>query len=362
MSGEGDEDKQHEPTQKKLDDARKRGELARSNDLNTAAGYAGLALCAAAAGSHSLAGFGETSLVLLDQADRLAPLMLQDGGRSLAGGLFAAIAQSMAPWIAIPAAAVLLAVIAQRSLVFAPSKLSPKLSRISPLANAKNKFGRSGLFEFVKSAVKLFIYGSLLAFYLTVRLPDMLATMHLSPSMAATVMMRMSVEFLLVVVVIAFVMGGGDYLWQFFDHLRRNRMSHQELKDELKQAEGDPHFKQQRRQKGMQIALNSMLADVPDADVVIVNPTHYAVALKWDRTHPGAPVCVAKGVDEIAARIRERAAEAGVPLHSDPPTARALHASVEVGQEILPEQYRPVAAAIRFADTIRKRAGRSNAP
>jgi flagellar biosynthetic protein FlhB len=101
-----------------------------------------------------------------------------------------------------------------------------------------------------------------------------------------------------------------------------------------------------------------MLTDVASANVVVVNPTHYAVALKWDRSKGGAPICVAKGVDEIAAKIRERAAEHGVPIHSDPPTARAIHATVEIGQEIRVEQYRAVAAAIRFADAMRKRARR----
>ena len=102
--------------------------------------------------------------------------------------------------------------------------------------------------------------------------------------------------------------------------------------------------------------MNKMLADVPTADVVIVNPTHFAVALKWDRSAGSAPVCVAKGVDEIAARIRELASEHAVPLHSDPATARALHASVEIGSEIAPDHYRAVAAAIRFAENIRQKA------
>jgi flagellar biosynthetic protein FlhB len=100
-----------------------------------------------------------------------------------------------------------------------------------------------------------------------------------------------------------------------------------------------------------------MLADVPDADVVIVNPLHYAVALKWNRGGGGAPVCVAKGVDEIAFRIREVAAEAGVPVRRDPPTARALFAVVEIGEEIRIEHYKAVAAAIRFAEEMRKKAG-----
>lgn len=106
---------------------------------------------------------------------------------------------------------------------------------------------------------------------------------------------------------------------------------------------------------GIGIALNGMLAEVPEADVVVVNPTHYAVALKWDRGDPQPPVCVAKGVDEIAARIRELAREHSVPIHSDPPTARALHASIEIGEPITSDLFVPVAAAIRFAEKVRRK-------
>ena len=126
--------------------------------------------------------------------------------------------------------------------------------------------------------------------------------------------------------------------------------------DELKESEGDPMMKQQRREKAVSIATNQMLRDVPEAAVVIVNPTHFAVALKWDPSAPHAPICVAKGVDLVAARIREIAQENAVPIHSDPPTARALHATVEIGEEIRPDHYAAVAAAIRFADMLRAKA------
>ena len=115
-------------------------------------------------------------------------------------------------------------------------------------------------------------------------------------------------------------------------------------------------LKQQRRQKGIAIAMIQMLADVPTADVIVVNPTHYAVALKWSRESAGAPICVAKGVDEIAARIRDLATENMVPIHSDPPTARTLFATVKVGDEISPEHYGAVAAAIRFAESVAQKA------
>lgn len=353
---DADEDKQHEPTQKKLDDAREKGDLPRSQDLNTAAAYAGILLVAAAFGSSSMMGMGEAMSVLLDQADSLSEATFAGNGGPLASGIMIELSRHLGIWFAIPAALVVLCVIAQRAFVVAPDKVVPKLERISLIEGAKNKFGRNGFFEFAKSTVKLLIYCVVLFGFLLKELPDIVATMALSPAMSSVVLMELSFTFMSLVLVITLCIGAVDYFWQQAEHLRKNRMSYKELVDEAKQNEGDPYMKAQRRQRGYDIATNRMIADVPKADVVIVNPTHYAVALKWDRGRGSAPVCVAKGVDEVAARIREAAAEAGVPIHRDPPTARALHAVVEIGQEIRPEHYRPVAAAIRFAEAMRKKA------
>ncbi|GHE97626.1 flagellar biosynthesis protein FlhB [Aliiroseovarius zhejiangensis] len=356
MSGtEDDDSKQHEPTQKKLDDARKRGEVARSADLNTATSYLALLLIAVSLGAASLKGVGALLSGLLARPDQLAEQVFR-GGAPFSASLLVGLGQYLAPWFIAPAAAVLLLVIATRSFVVAPEKLQPKLSRLSLMSNAKNKFGRSGLFEFAKSFAKLTIYALVLGIFLWVKLPEILSTLTLSAGMATVVLLELSVTFFALVLLIAFIIGGIDYVWQYHEHLRKNRMSHKDLMDEIKQNEGDPHMKGQRRQKGYAIAMNQMLADVPDADVVVVNPTHYAVALKWSRMPGAAPICVAKGVDEVAARIRELASENGVPIHSDPPTARALHATVEIGEEIPPDHYKAVAAAIRFAEKMRSRA------
>jgi flagellar biosynthetic protein FlhB len=167
---------------------------------------------------------------------------------------------------------------------------------------------------------------------------------------------RICIAFLAVVVIVSGVIGALDALWQHASHMRKNRMSRKEVADESKESEGDPHLKQERRQRALTASQNQMMKDVPSADVIIVNPTHYAVALKWSRLPGEAPVCVAKGVDEIAKTIRRLGAEAGVPVHSDPPTARALHASVDIGAQIRQEDFGPVAAAIRFAEDMRRRA------
>ena len=356
MSEDDDDDKPFDPSQKRLDDARKRGEVPKSADLTAAAAYAGLLLVGLVAGAQVLQQFGQMARGLLDQPHRLAPLVF--GGAEPSGGILLAFGGAMLPVVLAPAAAVLLALIGQRALHFAPDKLLPKASRISPLATARQKFGRDGLVEFGKSLAKMATVAVALGLFLSHQADRILGSILLAPLQGIGLMFQLLLGFLAVLAGMTLLFGAADYLWQRARHLQRNRMSRKELMDEAKDSEGDPHVKMQRRQRGQEIATNRMLQDVATADVIVVNPTHYAVALKWNRKGRGAPVCVAKGVDEIAARIREKAAEAGVPMHRDPPTARAIHASVDIGKPIQPEHYHAVAAAIRFAEAMRKRKGR----
>lgn len=357
MSGaETDDDKQYEATQTKLDEARKKGDFAKSIDLNTAAAYLGLIAVGVSIGSLSILSLAAELSAVLARSDELADAVFSFSGHTMFSSLLWGVGSWASPWFAIPAAFVLVSLIVQRGIVFAPSKLEFKLSRISIVSQAKNKFGRSGLFEFCKSFVKLVVYSTVLFLFLLGRLPDIMNSMAVSSGQAMVVLLELSMALLAIVWVIASVLGGIDYAWQRAEHLRKNRMSRKEITDEAKNAEGDPAMKQQRRQKAIALATHQMLSDVPDADVIVVNPTHYAVALKWDRSQPGAPICVAKGVDLVAARIREVAQEHAVPVHSDPPTARALHATVEIGQQVPPDHYKAVAAAIRFADKLRKMA------
>jgi len=161
-------------------------------------------------------------------------------------------------------------------------------------------------------------------------------------------------EFMILLCVIMILIGIIDLGWQHRNHYKKNMMTRKEVEDEHKESEGDPHTKGQRRQRGYDIAMNQMLSEVPSSSVVIVNPTHYAVALKWSLTSGLPPVCVAKGVDEIAARIRMRAKEADVPIYRSPATARAIYANVDVGDIIRKQDYKAVAIAIRFAQDMSK--------
>lgn len=355
MSSEDDSDKQHEASQKKLEDMRKEGQIARSQDLLSAAAYGGLLLAIAGPGFWAISQTGAALSLILADADAISGALTASGAPKLPFLILPALGP-VAVFLLIPAIAVLLMVTLQRAWLVTPKNLAPKLSRISPVSNAANKFGPNGLFEFFKSFLKLMLISVVLGVFLTRHLDEVIGTLALQPAGSMAVLFDLLSDFLIVVVIIALLLGGLDYVWQFFRHHHRARMSRQEVQDEHKDSEGDPHVKSQRRQRGQEYATNRMLQDVPTADVVIVNPTHYAVALKWDRKSGRAPICVAKGVDEVAARIRERASLAGVPIHSDPPTARALHAALKVGDEIERGHYKAVAAAIRFAETMRQKA------
>lgn len=360
--GEGGDDaaeKSFEPTQKRLDDARKRGELPLSADLLTAASYGGLLAVAWGFGGASLLALGGVLSALLAEATPLSDGLTRASPQPLWGGVLIGATGALWPWFAVPALGALAALLAQNALVFAPEKLQPKLARVSPLAQLRQKFGLEGMVEFLKGLVKIALYGTVLGLTLAEATPRLIGTAAQPPGAATLAMLDVLLDLLIRVALLAIVLGLADLLWQRLSFLRRHRMTRQELTDEMKESEGDPLLKMQRRQKAVSIAMNRMLEDVPDASVVIVNPTHYAVALKWSRAAGGAPVVVAKGVDEMAARIRERAILAGVPIRRDPATARALHASVEIGQPVGRPEWRAVAAAIRFAERMRRKgAGR----
>jgi flagellar biosynthetic protein FlhB len=329
MSETSAAEKEHDPTPQRLEEARRQGEVPQSADLTAAAALAGLVAALILAGPAAVSRAGGAGVALFANPDR--------PGRADLSGPAVELLLAVAPLFLLPAAAALTALFAQRALVLTPMRLIPKLDRISPLAVARQKFGAEGLTDFAKSVVKLCLVGAVLFAFLAQNAEEIAALLLLAPGVAAARMAGLVVTFLSLALLLAAGLGALDLLLQRARFLRRNRMTRQELLEEMKRSEGDPHLKAERQGRGREIATNRMLADVPRADVVIVNPTHYAVALRWERARGRAPVCLAKGADEIAARIREAAAAAGVPLHRDPATARALHATLEIGDEIRPE-------------------------
>lgn len=343
-------DKQFDPTEQKLQKAREKGDVPRSTELNTAAMYLGAWLAFAVG-----AGFAVKQwLAMATRAMGAEGWPLEaifDLGQSVAqyaAGAFVLLAL-------LPAAAIMVSLISQRALLLSSQKLLPDLKRINPIKNAGQKFGANGLVTFAISVGKAVLV-CLGGWFLFLSLLDRIGAAALSGDRWIAALGGMLGQVLLLGLAVSVLFTAPDMAWKWFDHRRKNRMSRKEMLDEVKDSEGDPHLKAARRQRAVDIAMKQMLADVAQADVVVVNPTHYAVALQWKRGSGRAPVCVAKGTDEIAARIRARAKEHGVPIWSDPPCARAIHASVKVGEEVHRDHFAAVAAAIRFAEKMRQKA------
>jgi flagellar biosynthetic protein FlhB len=347
-------EKEHEATQKRLDDSRKQGEAARSNDLNSALSLSGLYLGLVMFGASIVNTFGQFSQATWGAAGTDAVQLLSAAPRLL-GSLVASSLIPMLPLFVLPIAGTAVAIVLQGSFSFTLSNLAPKLNRVSPFSSIKNKFGPKGLLAFVKSLLKVTVVVVLLGSLLANHAPEIVGSVYQTVPGSSTLMLQLLLDFLGLVVMISVVFGLVDFCWQVFQHKQKNKMSRKEIQDEAKESDGDPHVKAQRRQKGQEIAMNQMLLEIPKADVILVNPTHYAVALKWDKSKKTAPILVAKGVDEVAARIRKIAQNAQIPIQSDPPTTRLIYATVRLGDPIRPEHYRAVAAAIRFAEAMRRR-------
>jgi flagellar biosynthetic protein FlhB len=293
---------------------------------------------------------GQILLPLLERPDQL--LIFDTAGAlvDLGAELTLRLLTASLPLLLLPALGVVLALVAQQSLVVASQRVSPRWSRISVIANARQRFGLSGLVEFGKTLLKLLAVSTVIGLVIWSGLDEIEGLLNGSAQLLAPGLLEATVNVLLPVLMILALISAADYAWQHFDHRRRQRMTLQELKDEHKHTEVDAHVKQARRNRAVAMVTNRMLRDVPDADVVITNPTHYAIALKWDRSRPGsAPHCIAKGSDEIARRIQEIAREHRIALVEDRPLAHSLYELVEIGHEIRIEHYRAVAAALHYA-------------
>jgi len=356
VSGEGGDDgqeKSFEASETKIRKSREKGDTPQSSEANSFMLYAGFLSVIFIVGGVAIRQLFSALSSMLAHPSMMGHRVLQDKDGQVLSELLTRIALAVSPVFLIPVVFIFGSLIVQRAIVIAPAKILPKLSRISLISNAKQKYGLNGMVEFLKRLAKLaFISVIALLFFAQAFFElaglSAMSTFHLLGEMK-DVTLELTLYMLIATGLITLV----DLPYARFAHLKKLRMTFQELKDEAKENEGDPHMKRARRMRAEEIAKSTMLRDVAKADVVIVNPTHYAVALEWDRDSGTVPVCVAKGVDEMALRIRERAELHNIAIHSDPPCARSLHAMVEIGDGIKPEHYAAVAAAIHFADKMR---------
>lgn len=350
-----EEEKTEDPSQKRREDAIARGDVVKSQEVSTWFMIAG-ALLAISAFAGSAATALRTTLAGL--LGNLHSLRTDGAGLiALSGKLgFEVLAAVAVPLLLLALAAIGGNILQHRPMISAQS-LRPQFERVSPMAGAKRLFSKQALIGFAKGLLKLGVVGTVL-FWLVwperTRLERWIGT---DPAAVLPGTESLALKLLGAVAAILALVAAADYLLQYRIWFSRLKMTLQELKEEYKQSEGDPKIKAKIRELRQQRMKKRMMAAVPKASVVIANPTHFAVALRYERGM-NAPVCLAKGVDALALKIREIAEANNVPVVENPPLARALHATAEIDAEIPPEHYKAVAEVIGFVMRLRRSTAR----
>jgi flagellar biosynthesis protein FlhB len=354
MADSDESSKTEEPTPRKLQDARGKGQVTQSQDLQVWASLAAGTLALAFIVPWSAQRLVALSWRFLERPEQMH--ISVDGAR---GALFQVVTDFMlilGPMLMLVAAAGVGCGLAQVGLIWAPTKLKPEPGNLSPLKGLQRMFSVKSLVDFAKGLLKVLLAAAIL--YGLVR--PIFPGLEVWPSIGLGLMLARGHETLVymaaAVTGLMILVSMLDYAWQRFNFMKQMRMTQQEVRDEHKQSEGDPQVKGRIRRLRQERSRQRMMAAVPTATVVVTNPTHYAVALAYAQDQMAAPQVVAKGVDAVAMRIRQIAEENAVPVVENPPLARALHASVEVGDEIPAEHYEAVAQVIGYV--MRSRAGR----
>jgi flagellar biosynthetic protein FlhB len=352
MADENDgAEKTEDPTQKRLDDALERGDVAKSQEVNTWFVIAGAALVLTTFSGSVGQGLQNPLRNLLANS-----WMIRTDGAGLLA-LARDLEYLLIVALGVPFLLLALAAIAgniiQHRFVWSAESLKPKLSKISPLAGAKRIFGKQAVANFAKGLFKVGALGVVMAMVLW---PDRFlldALVRSDPAAMLGTTMSLTMQLLVAVVAMLALVAIADYVFQYRQWFERQKMSLQEMKEEFKQSEGDPHIKGRIRQLRQARMRKRMMAAVPKASVVITNPTHFSVALQYERGMP-APVCVAKGQDAIALKIREVARAHDIPIVENVPLARALYAAVEIDDQIPVEHYHAVAEIIGYVMGLKR--------
>ena len=341
-----------EPTEKRIREARERGEVARSRELGSAAVTIGTAAALMYAGR----GIAGPMAEILRDSFRVDRATLDDPGLmvSAMGHSTLQALSAITPILAVSATAAVLAPLALGGFIFSPQALAPDFSRLDPLSGLGRVFGSKGLVELAKALLKLVVVGTLTVTVTHQMMGEMLRLGSLPTEIgigrAAGLVVRaflyMSSGLLLIAAV--------DAPYQWWSYRNRLMMTRQEVRDEMKESEGRPEIKAKIRQLRQRYAKQRMMRKVPTASVVVTNPTHYAVALYYEPAKAGAPRVVAKGKDLVASEIRRIALENNVPLFEAPPLARAIYATTEIDHEIPRGLYVAVAQVLSYVFQVKK--------
>lgn len=351
MSEEND-DKTEDPTPQRLEKAREEGQIPRSREL-TSLLILLVGVCTIWLGGESLA---RRLASLLSSGLRFDHSIINDPNL-IVGQIVLLLKSAMLALMPLIVGVVVVALVAPvmlGGLVFSTKSLAFKPDKLNPLPGIKRMFSAQTVAELLKAVMKSLLMGSMAGLFLWLHWPVMMRLISESPLVAMGNALNL-VGFCALLVVLAIVpMVGFDVFWQIYSHLKKLRMSRQDIRDEFKQSEGDPHVKGRIRQMQRAAARRRMMADVPKADVIVNNPTHYSVALQYDENKMSAPRVVAKGAGLVALRIRELGEENRVPMLEAPPLARALYRHADVGQQIPGQLYAAVAEVLAWVWQLKR--------
>jgi flagellar biosynthetic protein FlhB len=338
--------KTEEPTPRKLEQAKQKGDVVKTQDLGGLASLAAVATVIAICGGWLSQHMAYALLPFLAHPEAIS--MENGGAVEVARQAMLAAAPALAMVGLAAAAAGAAGNLVQTGLMFTPDKLKPDFKKVSPLGGFKRLFGLDSLMQFIKSLLKVLLTSVIAWWILKPFLPQLTNLSAMEPAAILPFTADILRRLVFAVAALGLAVAGADWMWQRQRFMKRMRMTKEELKEDFKQSEGDPHVKARQKQLRHERARRRMMQAVPTATVVVMNPTHYAVALKYEAGESGAPMCVAKGLDSLALKIRAVAEEAGVPVIEDPPLARALYAAVEIDDVIPPGHYEAVAKIIGF--------------
>lgn len=354
MAGSDQDNKTEEPTQKKLDDARAKGEVASAPEMRHAAMFIAMLVVAGGMGAWALSSLSAMFVRLWGGANDFS--LEPEGAQNLVGGVFAETAISLAPVAGLLFGCALLTMFLQGRPTLSWSRVKPKWSKLNPLSGFGRLLGKRALVEFAKTLAKFIVICTVAVIVIWPKAVAFDQLIGTDPDVIGHAASALVYQMLKAVALLVVLLAAFDFIYQRRAFMRRMRMSLQELKDEMKQTDGDPKIKAKIRQIRMQRSRKRMMAAVPGASVIITNPTHYAIALKYDHGAMAAPVVVAKGVDAVALRIREIAGDNKVPIVESPPLARALYAAVDVDHPIPVEHYAAVAEIIGYVMRLARKA------
>jgi flagellar biosynthetic protein FlhB len=351
MADDDAAEKTQDPTQKRLDDAHERGDVAKSQEVNTWFVIAGATLVM----SSFSGSIGSGIEMPLRNLIANSWMINVDGPGLLA--LAQSLGYAVMAALGMPMLFLIIAALAgnmiQHRMVWSAEALTPKFSKISPMAGAKRIFGKQSAANFLKGLFKLIALGVVMVAVLWPERHRLDAMIRFEPEAIMGVTQALTMQLMGAVVAMLALVAIADFFFQYRQWYEKQKMSLQEVKEEYKQSEGDPHIKGRIRQLRHQRMKKRMMAAVPKASVIITNPTHYAVALSYERGMP-APICLAKGIDAIALKIREVAKAHDIPIVENVALARALHASVEIDDEIPVEHYKAVAEIIGYVMGLKR--------